>query len=69
VNTALQIGRVRPDPLVFAEKASTFEAIRSLVRRVENAKSALEVHRTSQACSSLVNFARRVIEALNHPST
>src|SRR5687768_12397830 len=34
VNTALQIGRVRPDALVFAEAASSFEDIRSLVRRI-----------------------------------
>ena len=69
VNAAVQMGRVRQDALVFANNASSFEEIRSFVRRVEDARWALEVHRSSQPCSSSVNFARRVVEALNQPNT
>ena len=67
VPAALRLGRVRADALDFAQEASSFEESRRLVRRVEDARVALEVHRSSQPRSSSVDFARRVVDALDAP--
>ena len=65
VNSALRAGKVRTDSCNFAGKASSFVGTRSLVRQVDEARWALEVHRTSHPRSSSVDFARRLIEALD----
>jgi RNA polymerase sigma factor (sigma-70 family) len=65
VPAALRLDRVRPDALAFAQHPSSYEETRNLVRRVEHARWALEVHRSSQPCASPVDFARRVIQALD----
>jgi RNA polymerase sigma factor (sigma-70 family) len=65
VPAALRLGRVRPGALDFAHQASSYQETRSLVRRVEHARWALEVHRSSQPRASSVNFARRVVQTLD----
>ena len=65
VPAAVRLGRVRPDALDFAQQASSYQETRRLVRRVEHARWALEVHRSSQPHASSIDFARRVIQALN----
>jgi hypothetical protein len=49
----------------FAEAESSFLQARALIRRVEAAQWALELHRASQPRSSDVDFTRRVISALD----
>jgi RNA polymerase sigma factor (sigma-70 family) len=65
VPAAVRLGRVRPDALDFAQQASSYEEARNLVRRVEHARWALEVHRSSRPRVSSVEFGRRVVQALN----
>jgi hypothetical protein len=65
VPVALRLDRVRPGALDFARQASSYQETRSLVRHVEHARWALEVHRSSQPRASSVNFMRRVIQTLD----
>jgi RNA polymerase sigma factor (sigma-70 family) len=65
VPAALIVGRVREDTFDFANKASSYQEARSLVRRVDEARWALEVHRSSHPRASSVDFARRVVEILD----
>jgi RNA polymerase sigma factor (sigma-70 family) len=65
VPAALRLARVRTDTLEFAQQASSYQETRSLVRRVEHARWALEVHRSSQPRASSIDFARRVVESLD----
>jgi RNA polymerase sigma factor (sigma-70 family) len=65
VPAALRLDRVRPDALDFAQRPSSYQETRSLVRRVEHARWALEVHRSSQPRTSAVDFARRVVRGLD----
>jgi RNA polymerase sigma factor (sigma-70 family) len=62
---ALRAGKVRADTCDFAAAPSSFEQTRALVRQVDQARWALEVHRTSHPRPSSVDFARRLIEALD----
>lgn len=62
---AVRLGRVRPDEPVFAEAGSSFKEARAVIRRVEQAKWALEVHRASHPRGSTVDFAQRVVSALD----
>lgn len=64
VAAAVRLGRARPDALAFAQTPSSFEEARAFVRRVEQARWALEVHRTSHPRDSDVDFAHRVVSAL-----
>lgn len=65
VPAALRLDRVRPGALDFAQQASSFEETRSLVRRVEHARWALEVHRRNHPRASSIDLARRVVQSLN----
>jgi RNA polymerase sigma factor (sigma-70 family) len=65
VPAAVRLGRVRPDALDFAERPSSFEDTRALVRRAEHARWALQVHRTSRPRASAVDFARRLARSLD----
>jgi hypothetical protein len=64
VPAALRSGRVRADALNFARTPSMFQETRAHVRRVEQARWALSVHRGSHPRASSVDFARRLAEAL-----
>ena len=65
VPVALRVGRVCADACDLAATASSFEEARAIVRQVEEARWALEVHRTSDPRASSVDFARRLAEALD----
>ena len=65
VPVAMRLGRARPDDPQFAGAPRSFEEARSFVRRVEGARRALEIHRSSRPKDSAVNFARRVVSALD----
>jgi RNA polymerase sigma factor (sigma-70 family) len=69
VLVAIRRGRVDPQKPRFAEVARSFEAARDLVRRVEGARRALEVHRSDKPKGSRIDFARRVISALDSESS
>ena len=65
VPAAVRLGRVREDSLELAGEATSFRETRAYVRRVEEARWALEVHRTSRPRASSVDFARRLSTALD----
>lgn len=65
VPAALRVGRIRPDALDFAERVTSYRETSSLIRRVEDARWAIEVHRTSHPRASSVDFARRLADALD----
>lgn len=67
VPAALRAGRIRPDGFDFADTASSFQEARAIVRQVDEARRALEVHRTSRPRASSVDFARRLVQALDPP--
>jgi RNA polymerase sigma factor (sigma-70 family) len=62
---ALRSGRVHMDSCDFAETASSYQQTRAIIRQVDEARWALEVHRTSHPRASLVDFARRLIETID----
>jgi RNA polymerase sigma factor (sigma-70 family) len=64
---ALRLGRARADAPDFAANASSFQEARALVRRVDEARWALEVHRSSHPRGSSIDFARRLAQALDPP--
>jgi RNA polymerase sigma factor (sigma-70 family) len=71
---ALQAGKVRAECCTFADRESSFEEARAMVRQVDKARWALEVHRTSHPRASSIDFARRLIDTLDarhelHPGT
>lgn len=65
VPAALRVGRIRSDALDFASEASSYQETRLYVRRVEEARWALEVHRSSHPRASSVDFAKRLARTLD----
>jgi RNA polymerase sigma factor (sigma-70 family) len=65
VPAAVASGRIHAGALNFANAATSFREIRDAVRRVEEARWSLHVHRTSHPRDSSVNFARRLIAVLD----
>jgi RNA polymerase sigma factor (sigma-70 family) len=65
VPAAQRLGRIRDDALNFAEHATSYRDTRALVREVEGARWALQVHRSSHPRSASVDFARRIVAALD----
>ena len=59
------VGEVHP--LQFGRRATSFTEARALVRRVEEARWAMEIHRSSQPQDSAIDFAQRVLEAIDPP--
>jgi hypothetical protein len=62
---ALRAGKVHAGACSFAGKASSFDEVRTMVRQVEEARWALEVHCSNQPRASSVDFARRLMETLD----
>jgi RNA polymerase sigma factor (sigma-70 family) len=62
---AVKTGRIDPHQLVFAGTRASFEETRALVRQVDEARWALEVHRTSHPRASSIDFARRLIAVID----
>ena len=69
VAAAVRDGRVDVHKLTFASSRSSFEETKARVRQVEEARWALEVHRTSHPKTSSVDFARRLLESLDDPTS
>jgi RNA polymerase sigma factor (sigma-70 family) len=65
VPAALRVGRIREETIDFAREASSYRDTRQYVRRVEEARWALEVHRSNRPRASSVDFARRLIDPLD----
>jgi RNA polymerase sigma factor (sigma-70 family) len=65
VPAAQRAGRVRADTLDFASTAASFQETRELIRQVEAARRALEVHRTSQPRRASGDFVRRLAQAID----
>jgi RNA polymerase sigma factor (sigma-70 family) len=65
VPAALRVRRIREEAVDFAGDASSYRETRLYVRRVEEARWALEVHRTNRPRASSVDFARRLVHALD----
>lgn len=63
VPAAIRLGRVRPDALDFADQPSSYQETRELVRRAEEARWALQVHRTTHPRASAVEVARRIAQS------
>ena len=67
VSAAQRVGRIRADSFDFAANASSFQEARAIIRQVDEARWADEVHRTSRPRESSVDFARRLVRALDAP--
>ena len=67
VPAALRLGRIRPDALGFAKRPSSFQETRELVRQVEQARWALQIHRGSHPGASAVDFAHRIAASFDSP--
>jgi RNA polymerase sigma factor (sigma-70 family) len=65
VPSALRDGKVRIDSCSFAGTPSSFQETRAIVRQVDEARWALEVHRINHPRVSSVDFARRLVETLD----
>ena len=65
VPAALRAGRVRADMLNFAQRAASFRDTRAVIRQVEHARWAMQVHRTSNPRASTVDVVRRLARAID----
>ena len=65
VPAAVRAGRVRPDRLNFAQRAASFRDTRAVIRQVEHARWAMQVHRTSNPRASTVDVVRRLARAID----
>jgi hypothetical protein len=52
-------------PLQFACRATSFKETRALVRQVDEARWASEVHRTTHPRASSIDFAHRLVDAFD----
>lgn len=62
---ALRARKIRQDYCDFAAAPSSFQQTRDLVRQVDEARWALQVHRTSHPRASSIDFARRLAATLD----
>ena len=65
VPAALRVRRIREGTSDFANRPSSYAETRSLVRQVDEARWALEVHRTSHPRASTLDVARRLVQVLD----
>ena len=61
VASAVRNGRISTHHLAFAHTATSFEESRTIVRQVDEARRAIELHRTAHPRVSDVDFARRIV--------
>jgi RNA polymerase sigma factor (sigma-70 family) len=66
VPAAIRLGRVHPGDPRFADSPTSFNETREIVRRVEEARQALAVHRSNYPRRSAVDFALRIATAIAH---
>ena len=65
VSSAAQVSSGEAWPLQFAGRATSFQETRALVRQVDEARWASEVHRTSHPRASSIDFAHRLMDAFD----
>jgi RNA polymerase sigma factor (sigma-70 family) len=65
VPSALRLGKITAGSCNFAATPFSFQQIRGMVRQVEEARWALQVHRTNQPRAASVDFARKLINTLD----
>jgi RNA polymerase sigma factor (sigma-70 family) len=65
VPAALRAGRVRPDSFDFADRATSYQETRAVVRQLDEARVVLEIHRSSHPRPVSVDFARRLLMAVD----
>jgi RNA polymerase sigma factor (sigma-70 family) len=63
--TALEAADDQTQPLNFARRSTSFAEARALVRQVDQARWSMEVHRTSRPRAASVDFARRLLTAVD----
>lgn len=68
VKRAVNLGRVRPELPLFAERGSSFVEVRDLIRQVERARRVVELHRKAHPRDPSQDIARVVLAALESPS-
>lgn len=64
VSSGLQSGRISGERCTYAAAPLSFAQIRATVRQVEEARWALQVHRTNHPHEASVDFAQRLVEML-----
>jgi RNA polymerase sigma factor (sigma-70 family) len=62
---ALRAGKVRLNSCDYAATPSSFQQSRAMIRQVDEARWALQVHRTSHPRASSIDFARRLAATLD----
>ncbi|HET9446133.1 MAG TPA: sigma-70 family RNA polymerase sigma factor [Steroidobacteraceae bacterium] len=65
VRAALRLGRVNPDAVTFAEHAVSFDQLRATVRRVEQGRLALELHRSSRPRAPSRDLVQQIVSAID----
>lgn len=65
VKPALASGKVQAGACSFAGRETSFAEARAMVRQVDEARWALEVHRVNQPRASAVDFAKRLVAVLD----
>ena len=68
IPAALRLGRVNPDAATFAEHAVSFNELRATVRRVEQARLALELHRSSRPRGASRDLVRQIVSVIDAES-
>jgi RNA polymerase sigma factor (sigma-70 family) len=62
---AVRTGKVNPEVCNYATRKASFQQTRAMVRKVEEARWTLQVHRTSSPCASTVDFASQLVNILD----
>jgi RNA polymerase sigma factor (sigma-70 family) len=65
IRAAVDLGRVNPERLQFATQAQSFAEARATIRLLENVRLPLAVHRSGTIRHPDVDFARRLLAALD----
>jgi RNA polymerase sigma factor (sigma-70 family) len=65
MSSSLRTGRISERTCNFAATSSSFEQTRAMVRQVEEARWAIQVHLTNHPRTASVDFARRLMKALD----
>jgi hypothetical protein len=60
-------GQGHVHPLRFARQSLSFQEARAMVRRVDEARWAVELQRSSEPGASSIDFAQRVLDAIDPP--
>jgi hypothetical protein len=65
VLTAIESGKISANDSKFAATASSFEQTKAMVRQVDEALWAVQVHRTNHPRSASIDFARALIQTFD----